>query len=55
MRKVSAAYGVLMPERGVANRTTFIIDKDGRIAHIDEGSGAIDPNGALQACKRVRK
>ena len=55
MRKVSEAYGVLMPERGVANRTTFVIDKNRRIAHIEEGAGAVDPNAALQACKRVRK
>jgi len=55
MRKVAADYGVLMPERGVAGRTTFVIDKDGRIQHIEEGSAALDPNGALQACKRIRK
>jgi len=55
MRKVTAAYGVLMADRGVASRTTFVIDKDGRIQHIEEGGAALDPNGALQACKRIRK
>jgi peroxiredoxin Q/BCP len=29
------AYGVLN-ERGTANRWTFYIDKDGRVAHIDK-------------------
>lgn len=55
MRKVSADYGVLVPERGVANRTTFVIDSAGRIQHIDEGSAALDPNGAAAACQRIRK
>ena len=55
MRKVSAAYGVLNPETGMANRTTFVIGPDGRIEHIEEGSAAIDPTGAATACQRVRK
>lgn len=55
MRKASAAYGVLIPDRGVASRTTFVIDKAGRIQHIEEGSAAIDPTGAETACRRVRK
>ncbi len=55
MRKVTAAYGVLNPETGMANRTTFVIGPDGRIEHIEEGSSAIDPTGAATACQRVRK
>jgi peroxiredoxin len=55
MRKVSAAYGVLNPETGTASRTTFVIGLDGRIVHIEEGADAIDPNGAANACARVRK
>jgi peroxiredoxin Q/BCP len=35
-KEVAAAYGVLNPERGVATRWTFYIDKDGRIAAIDK-------------------
>ena len=52
-RKVAAAYGVLIPERGFANRATFVIDKEGKIQHIEEGSGAIDPTGAETACSRL--
>jgi peroxiredoxin len=52
MRKVSAAYGVLNEARGTANRTTFVINKEGRIEYIEEGSSAIDPSGAIQACSR---
>lgn len=55
MRKVSAAYGVLNEARGTANRTTFVIDKEGRIRYIEEGSSAIDPAGAIQACSRLRR
>lgn len=34
-KQVATRYGVLS-ERGFANRWTFYIDKDGRIAHIDK-------------------
>jgi peroxiredoxin len=47
---VAKAYGVLNFTRLFANRVTFVIDKDGIIRHIDEGSDAIDPSGAIQAC-----
>lgn len=54
-RQASKDYGVLMPDRGIANRTTFVIDKDGRIQHIEEGSAAIDITGAANACSRLAK
>ena len=34
-KSVAAAYGVLNP-RGVTNRWTFYIDKDGKISHVDQ-------------------
>jgi peroxiredoxin len=52
-RKVMADYGVLLPNLGMANRTTFVIDVDGKIVHIEEGNGAIDPSGAEMACSRL--
>jgi peroxiredoxin len=52
-RQVSAAYGVLQQESGVANRATFIVDKAGKIAYIEEGKTAIDPTGAAEACSRA--
>jgi len=36
MRKVSEQYGVLITQLGLANRATFVIDKDGKIASIDK-------------------
>jgi peroxiredoxin Q/BCP len=35
-KEVAAAYGVLNPERGVASRWTFYIDKNGTIVAIDK-------------------
>ena len=37
-------------EQGFGNRATFVIDKEGIIRHIDEGSAAIDPASAAEAC-----
>jgi peroxiredoxin len=53
-RKAATAYGISMPS-GVANRATFVVDVDGVIQHIEEGSAAIDPSGAEAACSRVKK
>jgi peroxiredoxin len=53
-RQVSKDYGVLITERGLANRATFVIDKQGRIQHIEEGSSAIDITGAAMACSRLK-
>lgn len=55
MRKVSELYGVLIPDVGVANRTTFVIDSDGKIVNIEEGTAALDPSGAETACTRIKK
>lgn len=55
MRTASKDFGVLMEDRGVANRTTFVIDTAGRIQYIEEGSSAVDVSGAAQACSRLKK
>lgn len=54
MRKVSELYGVLIPTMGIANRSTFVIDMDGKIVNIEEGSAALDPMGAETACSRIK-
>lgn len=53
MRKTAAEYGVLMAERGIANRTTFVVDMEGKIQHIEEGTQAVDISGAANACSRL--
>lgn len=55
-RQVAAAYGVLItqgPGEGMANRSTFVVDKQGKITYIQEGNTAIDPTGAADACSRA--
>jgi mycoredoxin-dependent peroxiredoxin len=52
-RQVAKDYGVLMQEIGLANRATFVIDKEGKIQYIEEGKTAVDSNGAEQACSRL--
>jgi peroxiredoxin len=52
-RKTAEAYGVLMPDRGIANRATFLVDTDGKITYIEEGSSAVDISGAADACSRL--
>ena len=52
-REVSKAYGVLIESAGVANRSTFVIDKEGKIVYIEQGNSAIDPTGAETACSRA--
>lgn len=54
MRTTAKAYGVLIETRGVANRSTFVVDKDGKIQHIEEGSAAVDPTSAMTACSRLK-
>lgn len=49
-RKVVKDYGVFNEERGFGNRATFVIDKEGIIQHIDEGTAAVDPTTAAEAC-----
>jgi peroxiredoxin len=53
--KVAELYGVLIPNMRLANRATFVIDPEGKIVEIVEGSAAIDPTGAETACSRVHK
>ena len=49
-RSVSRQYDVLIPLIRLANRYTFVIDRQGVIRQIIKGGDAIDPNGAFQAC-----
>ena len=50
---VSKKFGVLNEERKMSNRTTFVIGKDGKIAHVESGGAAIDPAGAAAACSKL--
>ena len=54
-RKASKEYGVLDEDNQVARRTTFVVDGDGVIQHIDGGKAAMDPSGAHTVCERISK
>jgi len=49
-RDVTTKYGILNERFPVAHRTTFVIDKEGIIRHIDREAEALDPNNAHAAC-----
>jgi len=54
-RKVSREFGILNEEMQFANRATFVVDKEGVIQHVEEGSSAIDPTGAVTVCSMLKK
>lgn len=54
-RKTADAFGVLMKDRGISNRATFVVDIDGKITHIEEGNTAVDVTGAVTACSRSKR
>ncbi len=49
-RKVSKEYGILNVQHGFANRTTFVVNKQGVITHIDKDQEALNPSSAQEAC-----
>ena len=53
--KVAGQYGVLIADRGIANRASFVVDEQGIIQHIEEGSSALDPTGTATVCARIKK
>ncbi len=53
-RKVSKEYGILNEQLQFANRTTFVVDKEGKIAYIEEGGSAVDPTGAVTICTGLK-
>jgi thioredoxin-dependent peroxiredoxin len=57
--KVLTAYGILKKyamggdEYQWARRTTFVVDKDGKIQHIEYDESAINPNNAVTMCTNL--
>ena len=60
-RKVLKQYGILKTynQQGDdyewAQRTTFVIDKQGVIQHVEEEASAINPNNAVAVCTKLPK
>ncbi|MSO20136.1 MAG: redoxin domain-containing protein [Acidobacteria bacterium] len=53
-RTVSKQYGILNEEREIAVRTTYVLDKQGVIKSVEQGSVAIDPSGAKAMCSLLK-
>ena len=51
-RKVSQEFWRVYQKMAIAGRTTFVIDKDGKIDFIESGGDAIKIMGASEACSR---
>lgn len=54
-RKTVKDYGIFNEGTGFGMRATFVVDKDGKISHIEEGNTAIDPSSAVEACTILKK
>ena len=54
-RKVVKDYGIFNEAQGFGSRATFVVDKEGLIRHIEEGTTAIDPTKAVEACSMLKK
>ena len=54
-RKVLKDYGILNDKYQFANRTTFVVDNQGVIRHIEEGKSAVDPTNAIAICTDLHK
>ena len=54
-KQVSKDYGVLDPGGRVAQRTTFVLDRDGVVTRIDQGAAAMDPAGVIKFCGLKKK
>jgi peroxiredoxin len=54
-RTVTKQYGLFDEKRGYGRRATFVVDKEGKIQHIEVDNVAVDPTGAFEACSLLEK
>jgi peroxiredoxin len=54
-RTTTKEYGLYNDKSGYGSRATFVVDKDGKIQHVEVGRTAIDPTGAYQVCDLLEK
>src|SRR5712672_1311974 len=52
--EVTKQFGIYNPQYKAARRTTFLIDKDGKIIEIKVDSEAIDPTAIVASCERKK-
>ncbi len=51
--RVGRLYGVWDDLWGLERRTTFVLDRTGRVRYVETGSAAIDTNHVLDALARL--
>ena len=60
-KQVLMAYQILKPydvkgdKYEWAERTTIVVDKQGKIQHVEQGDSAVDPNSAVTICTGLHK
>jgi peroxiredoxin len=54
-RKTVKDYGIFNEAQGFGMRATFVVNKEGKITHVEEGGSAMDPSAAFQACSMLKK
>ena len=60
-KEVMTSYQILKPYdvKGQkfqwAQRTTIVVDKEGKIQHVEQGDSAVNPNSAVSICTGLHK
>ncbi len=54
-RTTTKEYGLYNETSGYGTRASFVIDKEGKIQHVEVGKTAVDPTGAYQVCDLLEK
>ena len=54
-RVATRDYGLYNETSGYGVRATFVVNKEGKIEHVEVGRTAVDPTGAYQACDLIQK
>jgi peroxiredoxin len=51
---VTKQYGIYNPKYKAARRVTFLIDKEGKVTHMQKDTEAVDPTAIVTACTRPK-
>jgi peroxiredoxin len=54
-RQTVKDYGIFNEGTGYGVRATFVVNKEGKITHIEEGNTALSPAAAIEACSMLKK
>jgi peroxiredoxin len=54
-RTATRDYGLFNEKSGYGVRGTFVVNKEGKIEHVEVGNTAIDPTGAYDVCNLFEK